>query len=161
MKHKAVILTKVSIFFIALLCMVMRRHNFVFHLYDDKKHDGAFTKHVIEELTSFFPSAIFLVKSDNCSFQYKCGKVLHSWRTLAEELQKIFVYYRVSRHRKGLDDAISTFGVKNPLKRFVIWGKWGDFEFDSSYGIFDRVEHTDKLNWLYYHIDVDELRQKR
>ena len=79
--------------------------NFVFHLSDDKKHDGAFTKHVMEELTSLFSTAIVQVKSDNCSCQYKCGKVFHSSCALAKELQKkILVYYGVSRHGNGLVD---------------------------------------------------------
>ena len=50
------------------------RHNFVFYLSDDKKHDGPFTKHVMEKLTSLFPSVIAQVKSDNSSCQNKSGK---------------------------------------------------------------------------------------
>ena len=115
----------------------------------------------MEELTSLLPSAIIRVKSDNCSSQYKCGRVFHSWCTLAKELQKkILVYYGVSGHGKGFVDAMSAFDVKNPWKRLIIWD---DFEFDSSFGIFDRLraENSDKQSWLYHHIDVDELRQKR
>ena len=90
-KHKAAILTKVSISFISLLCMVTQGHNFVLHLSDDQMDDGAFTKHAMEELTSLFPRVIVWKKSDNCSCQYKCGEVSLSCCSLAKELRRRFL----------------------------------------------------------------------
>ena len=65
------------------------------------------------------------VKSDNCSVQCKLKKVLGFWQKLAKDSQKtIIVYYGVAGHGKGLVDAASRFGVKDPIREAIILEDW-------------------------------------
>ena len=152
-------------------------HNiYVFHLSDDKKHDAAFVKQVLEDLVSIYPADIIRLKSDNCSCQYKCGKVFECWCQLAKELSKvILVYFGVSGHGKGLVAAMSAFGVKNPLKRAVIFEKYKklneatgeleekEFHYSNSFDIFEWLSDTykEKQNWKYIHVEQETLAESR
>ena len=47
--------------------------------------------------------------------------VFHFWSSLAIKLsRKCIIYYGASGHGKGLIDAMSAFGVKNPIRRAVL-----------------------------------------
>ena len=60
-------------------------------------------------------------KSDNCSTQYKGMNVFPKWRQLAIAYQKvIMVYYGVGGHRKGLVDAMSSFGAEGPRRKATV-----------------------------------------
>ena len=60
-------------------------------------------------------------KMDNCSSQYKCRKVFPTYVKLASVTRKtVLVYFGVSGHGKGLVDAMSGFGVKQPLRLAII-----------------------------------------
>ena len=98
---------------------------YFYHFSDSKKHDFAYTSHVLNHLLDLEEednvSVIIRVKSDNCSCQYKCCYVFKFYHNLAKKLGKtIIVYYGVCGHGKGLVDAMSAFGVKSPLRRAVV-----------------------------------------
>ena len=97
-------------------------NKFIYHLSDDNEHDNGFTFTVIGDLINFYPECeIYRFKSDNCSGQYKCLYVFHRYKSLAQSLNKtIIIYFGVSGHGKGLVDAMSGFGMKNPLRKAMI-----------------------------------------
>ena len=98
-----------------------------YHLSDDMKHDAAFTAEVFDrciESKDAIP-AILRNKSDNCSTQYKCGKVFNELSQLAQKWNRSVVkYYGPSGHGKGLVDAMSAFGVKSTLLKAVVTKKF-------------------------------------
>ena len=92
-------------------------HQYMYHLSDVMQHNHAFTAAVVEHILSLevLPD-IIRFKSDNCSTQYKSKYVFSFWSSLAKKLSRnVIVYYGVSGHGKGLVDAMSAFGVKNPI----------------------------------------------
>ena len=104
---------------------------------------------------------IIRFKSDNCAVQYKCLHVFPKWRLLAMSHNKtILVYYGVSGHGKGLVDAMSSFGVKHPLRKAIIQK---DFFFHSAEDIhrFLRLEMADRQNRQYFVIEKEKLEEKR
>ena len=93
---------------------------YMYHLSDLMQHNHSFTAAVVEHILSLevLPD-IIRFKSDNCSTQYKSKHVFSFWSSLAKKLSRNVVYYGVSGHGKGLVDAMSAFGVKNPIRRAV------------------------------------------
>ena len=44
-----------------------------------------------------------------------------NWKELSKETKKtVIVYYGVSRHGRGLLDSVSSFGVKEPIKKRIV-----------------------------------------
>ena len=86
-------------------------------------------------------------KSDNCSTQYKCGKVFGEYLKLAKKYNRNIKYYGPSGHGKGMVDAMNAFGVKTPLlKSFVAH----DFKYKSS---------KDICTMLQAHFEGDEQKK--
>ena len=95
----------------------------VFHLSDDTNHDSIFTFHVIEDIIQKHPEVIekgvLVVHSDNCEEQYKNKKTFYKMKKLAEKYEIIVCWcYGVPGHGRGLVDAMSSFGCKQPLKHY-------------------------------------------
>ena len=66
------------------------------------------------------PSKIFRLKSDNCASQYKCKWVFKQWQSNAMSKERtVIVYYGTAGHDTGLVDAMSDFGVKDPLRKWL------------------------------------------
>ena len=94
--------------------------SYFYHLSDDLKHDFAFTKTVVDDLLEKNGTTTILrVKFDNWSVQYKCKNVFSMWQSIATSSQKKVIIYYVSGHGKGLVDAMSGFGVKEPFRKAV------------------------------------------
>ena len=144
------------------------RVQYIYHFSDAKKHDFAFTSHVVRHLQDIedesCTSTIIRMKSDNCSSQYKCCYVFDSYQKLAKEKDKtIIVYYGVSGHGKGLVDAMSAFGVKTPLRRAVVTE---NLHYNSADDLRNYLSEKflDALDRQYFTIDptkLDEIRQQR
>ena len=65
--------------------------------------------------------SVIRFKSDNCATQYKSKYVFQQWQSLAKEtIKTVIVYYGVSGHGKGLEDAMHGFGVKGPHPTSII-----------------------------------------
>ena len=97
-------------------------HHYYYHLSDVKKHDYAYTSAVVDHILSIdCVPEIIRFKSDNCVTQYKSKNVFNYWQSLSiSQNRKVILYYGVAGHGKGLVDAMSSFGVKAPLRRAVI-----------------------------------------
>ena len=100
---------------------------------------------------------IIRFKSDNCSTQYKSKYVFSFWSSLAKKLSRnVIVYYGVSGHGKGLVDAMSAFGVKNPIWR-AVWVE--DFSYKKAVNSYNYLtQHFDQdTQKNYFLIDEDEI----
>ena len=86
-------------------------------------HDWAYTSMIIDHLNNLWNPAILRCKADNCGVQYKCKWVFGYLRSLAMDLGKVVIsYYGASGHGKGLVDAMSGFGAKEPIRK-AVYGK--------------------------------------
>ena len=72
---------------------------------------------------------------------------------------EFFIYYGVSGHGKGIVDAMSSFGVKEPLRKEIVQK---DFWHTSSKDIFNFLS-KEKANekMMYYHLPNEELEERR
>ena len=103
-------------------------HKFIYHLSDDTNHDHIFTFSAIYDIISNHPEIIedkyLILQSDNCHDQYKCKYMFH------QELARKFIitvawFYGEAGHGKGLVDAMSSLGCKQPITNAVITeDKW-------------------------------------
>ena len=103
-------------------------NKYIHHLSNDNAHDLDFTVKVAKDVIDLYTGGIHQVirfKSDNCVVQYKSKRVFGFWRNLAKELDRtIIVYYGGAGHSKGLVDAASGFGVKDPIRKAIIVEDW-------------------------------------
>ena len=96
---------------------------YFYHFSDEIQHDWRFTKAVILDLIKklFKDQIILRFKTDNCTVQYKCLHVFGMYLALAKFLgKKIIVYYGAAGHGRCLVDGMSSWGVKNPLRKLII-----------------------------------------
>ena len=98
--------------------------NYVYHLSDDTNHDNVMTKAIIEDMIVnrvHDDSDTIILRSDNCSTQFKSQYVFASMRSLALKHNiKIVWFYGEPGHGRGLVDAMSSFGCKGPLRKLII-----------------------------------------
>ena len=140
------------------------QYKYYYHLSDDISHDYAFTGYVVEDvLKSAFSkedNRIIRFKSDNCSVQYKSKKVFSFWKNLAIAHDKIcIVYYGVPGHGKGTVDAMSGFGVKDPIRKAIIQH---DLFFNSAKELYEYLIETKGSTKMNYHlVHISELEKRR
>ena len=99
---------------------------------NDTNHNNIFTAAIIEDiivnqLDSLIDNVIIL-RSDNCSTQFKSRFVFASIRKLAMKYKvKMMWFYGEPGHGRGLVDDMSSFGCKGPLRQMIInKDKWFD-----------------------------------
>ena len=83
---------------------------------------------IIENYTEIIVNTKLVIKTDNCSMQYKSKYTFASLKQLAMSRQiDIIWFYGEPGHGRGLVDAMSSFGVKSPLAKMIIdEDKWFD-----------------------------------
>ena len=91
---------------------------YVYNISNNKGHDSAFTllgtKDLMEIFNDFKNYPLIRIKIDNGSKQYCCCHVFEAYLKLSKEIKKpIVLYYCVSRHGRGLVNAMLGFGVKS------------------------------------------------
>ena len=136
-------------------------HLYKYCLSDEMKHDHIFTTTVLKQLTEESSSDITCIKSDNCSTQYKSKYIFKSYINLVAEIGKpIIAFYGTSGHGKGLVDAMSSSGVKGPLRTAVLLE---DFSYDSSIDIMNYlINHfQNDRNKEYFLISREEIDNQR
>ena len=123
------------------------------------------TFHVLESIITEHPEiiedGILVIKSDNCSTQYKSRKTFNKVKALALKYNiTIFWFYGEAGHGRGLVDAMSSFGCKKILNQAIIcedvWFK-------------DAMEMTEFLknecerdeNKEYFYIDEKDTAARR
>ena len=96
---------------------------FVYCLIDDTTHHPSFVHQVLEDIFDSWEimDETVVIKSDNAPFQYKNKWDLELYSALAKKCNVCIIrMYGATGHRKGLTDAISSFGVKSILKRDIV-----------------------------------------
>ena len=124
-------------------------------------HDHVFTTTVLRHLIDQSESNIIRFRFDNCSTQYKSKYVFKAWQTVASETGKTLItFYGTSGHGKGLVDAMSSFGVKAPIRKAVLTE---DFSYQSSQDIYDYLINCFKDdNKKHFHvITQDNIENQR
>jgi hypothetical protein len=141
------------------------RNNYIYHLSDDTIHDAIMTFYVLESIMSEHPELIeggkLIIKSDNCSTQYKCRRTFIQMKKLAAQFKcDIFWFYGEAGHGRGLVDAMSSFGCKKLLKDTIlredVWFK--DAKEMTEHLIKETAGHGNKE---YYFVDEVETAKRR
>ena len=101
------------------------QYKYIYHLSDDLTHGYAFTGYVVEDILTSIPALkrdkFIRFKSDNCSVQFKSKNVFNFWKNLSIMTKKtVILYYGVAGHGKGTVDAMSGFGVKDPIRKAIV-----------------------------------------
>ena len=133
---------------------------YYYHLSNDMTHDWAYTETVVKQIIELHRTGIVRIKTDNCKTQFKCKWVFRFYRQLAKDLGKIIIlYYGAAGHGKGLVDAMSGFGLKDPLRKAIIRE---NFFYNSAEDIFEFiVPKKESDTKKYFLVDKDMLNEKR
>lgn len=94
-----------------------------YHLSDDTKHDAVFVDHVLRDLIAEYSihDEDLWIQSDNAPNQYKSKNSFGLLQALADEFNlRIIRTYGAAGHGKGAIDAMSSFGVKNILRKDIV-----------------------------------------
>ena len=100
-------------------------HHYVYHLSNDTSHDSVMTKAILNDLRANYPeiieSGILILRSDNCTTQYKSRFVFKALMELAKKynIQIIFSYAEACPGT-GLIDTMAWFGCKGPLRKEIV-----------------------------------------
>ena len=102
---------------------------FIYHLSDDTNHDSVMTGKIIEDNLLKHPEVIengrLILRSDNCSTQYKSRYVFKMLLVLAKRYGiRIDWMFGEAGHGRGLIDAMSWFGCKGPMRKYILEDKW-------------------------------------
>ena len=134
---------------------------YIYHISDDTIHDSVMTFHIIEDIISHHPeiihSGVLVLRSDNCTGQYKGKYTFHAIKDLAAKYGiYIMWFYGETGHGKGLVDAMSSFGCKNPLKHGIITEDWW---YDNASEMVSYLTNDNSKE--HYLVDSADLSQKR
>ena len=107
---------------------------YAYHLSDDTNHDSIMTTEILSGIISNHPEiiemGILVLRSDNCSTQYKSRFVFKSLLDLAKKHNiHIDFFYGKAGYDHRLIDAMAWFGCKGPMQKEIIakdrWFKGG------------------------------------
>ena len=110
-----------------------------FHLSNDTNHDPVFVDYVIRDLIKKYriKDEDLWIQSDNAPTQYKNKSAFYLLQQLCNEFNlRIIRTYGASGHGKGVIDGMSSFGVKNVLRKDIVTH---DVFFNSSEEITDYL----------------------
>ena len=131
---------------------------YIYHLSDDTHHDSVMIDQIIRDILSSYPELTsnreLILRSDNCSPQYKCRFVFYNMLKLAKEYNiKIHWFFGEPGHGRGLIDAMAWFGCKGPLRKVIIQtNAW----FKNALAMLTHLQNTFANTNKYYHY-VDEV----
>ena len=100
-------------------------HHYVYHLSNDTNHDSVMTKAILNDLIVNYPEIIesgtLILRSDNCTTQYKSRFVFKALMELAKKYNiQIIFFYAEACHGTGLIDTMAWFGCKGPLRKEIV-----------------------------------------
>ena len=139
--------------------------NYIYHLSNDTNHDSVMTIKIIEDIILAHPEVIrkgrLILRSDNCSTQYKCKFVFKALLLLAIKYNiRIDWLFGEAGHGRGLIDAMAWFGCKAPLRTQILtknqWFKDAKEMYD-----FLKLHFKDDIRKEYFSIDEDETAEMR
>ena len=146
----------------ALHCAIFRPGdtNFHYHLSDDTKHDHIFVDEALRGFIHHYAisNEDIMIQSDNAPTQYKNRHAFALLQKLSNDFNlRIIRTYGAAGHSKGTIDAMSSFGVKNVLRRDIVTQ---DIFSDTSEEIVDYL-HIKNPQFYYARIDPELLARKR
>ena len=131
-----------------------------FHLSDDTTHDPVFVDQVLRDLIAKYDikDQDLWIQSDNAPTQYKNKNAFFLFEQLAKEFNlRIIRSYGAAGHGKGAIDAMSSFGVKNILRKDIVTR---DIFFNQSEDIVDYLS-IKCPNFHYIHLPRGEIVKSR
>ena len=140
-------------------------HKFIYHLSDDTNHNHVFTFFVINDIISNHPEIIedkyLILLSDNNQDQYKCKYTFHQMKELARKFNiTVAWFYGEAGYGKGLVDAMSSFGCKQPITNVIITeDKW--FQSTSEIVSYLKEHFSDDPSKEHHHINAASLAECR
>ena len=140
-------------------------HHYHYHISNNLGHESAYTINVLHDLLEEYPAALeyplIRIKTENCKVQYKCRYVFAAYSKLSKDINlPIIAYYGVPGHGRGLVDAMSGFGLKDPLRRAIITD---DFFFNNAEELHQFLEERfrEDPSKFYTIISSDVLAKSR
>ena len=131
-----------------------------YHLSNDTKHDPVFVDEVLRDIIMMYyiSNEDIIIQSDNAPTQYKNKFAFGLLQNLSNEFNlRIIRTYGCAGHGKGIIDVMSSFGVKNVLRRDIVTQ---DVFFDTSEVMVDHL-HIKNPQFYYATIEPQLLAQKR
>ena len=109
----------------SLHCAIFRpgNTNFHYHLRDDTKHNAFYVDEVLRDLIERYDikNEDVVIQSDNAPTKYKNHHAFALLQKLVDEFNlRIICIYGAAGHGKGTIDAMSSFGVKNVMRRDIV-----------------------------------------
>ena len=100
-------------------------YTYIYHLSDDLNHDSVMTRRIIEDNIynhhDIISSGRLVLRSDNCSTQYKSRFVFQALLEIAEKNSiRINCFFGEAGHGRGLIDAMAWFGCKGPMRKQIL-----------------------------------------
>ena len=131
-----------------------------FHLSDDTNHDSVFLDHVIRDIIDKYniQNEDLWIQSDNASSQDKNKYSFGLLNKLASEFNlRIIRTYGAAGHGKGAIDGMSSFGVKNVLRKDIVTH---NVFFNKSEEVVDYLE-IKCPHFSYTHLPSDDVVKSR
>ena len=103
-----------------------KEFKYVYYIGDDTNQDSVMTLIIIRDIIKAHPEVIskgyLLLRSDNCSTQYKSRFVFQGLLDIAKENNiHITWFFGEAGHGRGLIDAMAWFGCEGPLSEAIIF----------------------------------------
>ena len=115
---------------------------------------------IIREHPEIVSSGHLVLRSDNCSTQYKSRFVFQNLLDIAKNQKIIITWFYGASHGRGLIDAMAWFGCKGPLREAILSrDKWFSTESSMVEYLSNHFESDDSKE--YFLPDEEEAAQKR
>ena len=141
------------------------KYRYIYHIGNDTNHDNVMTSMIIMDIIREHPEMVssghLVLRSDNCSTQYKSRFVFQNLLDMAKN-QKIIItwFYGEAGHDRGLIDAMAWFGCKGPLREAIVSrDKWFSTASSMVEYLSKHFESDDSKE--YFLLDEEEAAQKR
>ena len=131
-----------------------------FHLSDDTNHDSIFVDHAIGDIIDKYniPNEDLWIQNDNASSQYENKYSFEVLNKLASEFNlRIIRTYGAAGHGKGAIDGMSSFAVKNVLRKDIVNH---DVFFNKSEEAVDYLE-IKRPHFSYTYLPSDDVVKSR
>ena len=118
------------------------------------------TFQVLESIIDAHPIIVecgtLVIRSDNCCTQYKSKYTFANMERLAKKHNiDIYWFYGAAGHGRGLVDAMSSFGCKGPLRKYIITDNKFFNDANEIFNYLDKHFEFDESK-MYYLIDEEE-----
>ena len=139
---------------------------YIYHLSDDTNHDSTMTFSVIEDIIEKHPEIvekdILVIRSDNCGSQYKCRYTFAKMQELAMKYNITLAwFYSEPGHGKGTVDAMSSFGVKGPLRNEILRKDVWFENADQMVSFLKQKFANDKTKEHHHILDADNAAKRK